>query len=1106
MARDRHALRSRSVRGSAAPVVTQREDRGSDRRHPAGRRSQVLGAALVATALLASVSPPGAPTRARASEPAGEAPPARPSSTITDGEITVGISDLGLLTSLSAEGLRTVDGPIVRLGDGFREAFGLAFETPLGHREIFGSSDGTDWGDRVPVRRVSFEAGPASARAVTRAGAIEIVHEFAFDPDGPYLLASVTVTNHGPTAIRDVFYTREWTGPRIEGFTFPDDLAPRLREAPEYVARSACMFDDLLPGRSAGMRFSYTPKRTERAPSRGVDVPLSLWTNGTWPSGVPVGATNGISFGDYDADGFIDFFACESGNLWRNVGGVDWELAENLDDDLPFTGRRYGASFGDYDNDGLPDIGTEPREGFGGDECFHLLRNLGGSNFVDVATDPAILDDQPCMADAETICWADVDFDADLDMVLPVYPAWAADPGPGNSFLHNLGPTGPGGAYRFSEQVEEAGLDNPPPASARPEGAQFLDTDEDGDLDFYCNGHLYQNRSTFDDPTFEFMTEAGSGIGLSTSLDEGAMFFDYDLDGDQDLFVVYTSAGVVVWESYGDGNFFRGESGIIESPFIGLNLGMSAEDWDNDGDIDFTTRQVFRRNMLVEEGSRRFAVATTSIPGSHITSATPSWGDWNKDGDLDCALGNWLSIGHFYENTIYDDATPAEERRHVRVRVVRDDASFDAGLETEFGAIVEIAAEDDSFRRRKFTTSASGYLNQNEYTLHFALPPDPAPEDPDRDVVFDVSVDFPNDPAIGLWRVDRHVNPVLGNIDLAGLDDREIKVYRSGRVVIDGCDVTPEPARSPVLEATTDGLARPTPTTPLPAPVASLPDFWYGIDFHTDAATEPLLVKEIRIDGQLGAVVDCGGEPIDVALWDVTTSGSPVRVENASFDATTSPRNRRTSIRAFAVLQPDRRYRLVARLDEFRATPISAPVVNGPVTVLGGLAFVDASPCDGTAVDGATRNRNQVYLSLRFASPVGGAWTDLGQGLGGAGGIPTFELEGEPVAGEEVTLRLSGARADARAILVIGREPGCLPAFGGRVVPDPFRLRKGLRTDASGNLELTGRWPASQEPGTPIFVQMLVKDPTAPDRFALSNAVAGLGLPDGIGGASPGSR
>ena len=44
---------------------------------------------------------------------------------------------------------------------------------------------------------------------------------------------------------------------------------------------------------------------------------------------------------------------------------------------LPALGNRHGASAGDYDADGLPDLALEPR-----DDCFYLVKNLGGASFV----------------------------------------------------------------------------------------------------------------------------------------------------------------------------------------------------------------------------------------------------------------------------------------------------------------------------------------------------------------------------------------------------------------------------------------------------------------------------------------------------------------------------------------------------------------------------------------------------------------------------------------------------------------------------------------------------------------------------------------------------
>ena len=76
------------------------------------------------------------------------------------------------------------------------------------------------------------------------------------------------------------------------------------------------------------------------------------------------------------------------------------------------------------------------------------------------------------------------------------------------------------------------------------------------------------------------------------------------------------------------------------------------------------SKQVFRRNMWFEEGQRHFIVATHDLDPDLITSATPGWLDWDRDGDLDTAIGD-ISAAFFYENTLYDAATPADQARRT---------------------------------------------------------------------------------------------------------------------------------------------------------------------------------------------------------------------------------------------------------------------------------------------------------------------------------------------------------------------------------------------------------------------------------------------------------
>ncbi len=870
---------------------------------------------------------------------------------------SVEVDAAGVLVAAPSAGLVTNDGPIVHLSSAPTEWFGVSWSEANTRGDVVGTGRRSDWMNRTPLELSKFERVLDHVRSTTKSESLEVETDVSFDAEGSNLIFAVRLANHGDATFENLRYSREWFAAGEIGWTFPpdDSLAP----TPHGICRRIWSFGELASGASVELAFSYRLDANEKPAA--VDVPLSLWTDASFPTGLTFGQTNGVSWSDYDHDGWPDVFACQARNLWRNVGGQTWTLAANVPLGTP--GLMYGSSFADYDQDGFPDFVAEPR--YGPTNCMRLMRNEQGTGlFRDIAKVPWLVDVTACKIYSETACWGDVDDDGFLDVFLPVYPPWIINPPATNFFYKNLGPVGHIGQYIFHEMSTQAGLDNPP-GTSRPEGAQFADVDDDGDLDLFSNGTLYQNVSTRGSPSFTPLPPTTSGISIFNKLDEGAVFGDYDMDGDLDLFVVYSQTpGVVLWENKGDGTFFQAEAGIIQSPMTGLDLGMSLEDWDNDGDLDLTTRGVFRRNQLMETGTRLFTVATTSIDPTHITSATPAWCDWDHDGDLDCALGNWSSVGHFYRNDLYDASTPAIDRRYVRVRPLRASSTVASGLESEFGARVELhlVTGDDGRRRVKFTASSGGYLNQNDYTLNFGLPTAPS------DLEFDVSVDFPVIAERGTLHIDKRVNPALGDIHLATLTDRQIDVFRDGSVRIGGVLHAPIASESPWLSSTGGGLAKAHDDTPLP-PLAptSFPDAWAVLAIGTPNASAPIHLAELDLDAQLDLPTPCGNASFDVALWDVTDPSNPKLADQDRLSLATSPRNDRSHFFTDFVLQPKHEYRLAARVTALRSSTVAGPSDLGGLAFRGSAVVQESSPCTAASIATVAVDPHSLILSARYA-------------------------------------------------------------------------------------------------------------------------------------------
>ncbi len=387
----------------------------------------------------------------------------------------------------------------------------------------------------------------------------------------------------------------------------------------------------------------------------------------------------GVAAADYDADGDTDLFVANYGPnaLYRNDQGTFAKISAGLAD------PRWGSSAGflDYDLDGDLDLFV--------------------ANYVRYA-----LDDESVCQQGQVRSYCEPS----------VY-----DP-TGDLLYRNDGNT-------FADVTEATGI----ALKGKGLGVALADYDRDGDTDIYVANDgtmnfLYANQhSTFAEvgliagTRYNEHGHADAGMGVD--------FGDYDRDGDADLFVTnFAFETNALYRNDGQGQFAVATQrlGLADPSYRLLGFGTKFFDYDNDGDLDLfaanghvidriaevDSSQTYRQpnQMFRNDAGRRFAdVSATLGPDFQRANAgrATAVADYDDDGDLDLLVTTVAARPRLLRN---DGGNAHHWLQILLVGKIHPDA---------LGTRVEVVA--DGIRQVQERQSGGSYLSSHDPRLHFGL-------------------------------------------------------------------------------------------------------------------------------------------------------------------------------------------------------------------------------------------------------------------------------------------------------------------------------------------------------------------------------------------------
>jgi ASPIC and UnbV/FG-GAP-like repeat len=432
---------------------------------------------------------------------------------------------------------------------------------------------------------------------------------------------------------------------------------------------------------------------------------------------------NGTAVADFDGDGDLDIFIVAKNKddskdektrsrLFRNDNNGAFSdvtnaaglanLFPNEDPTGPnpaLDGVKYGVSWGDYDNDGFPDLF------FTHLYKVLLFRNNGNGTFTDKTIQAGLVKSNSCWNTSAS--WFDFNKDGFLDIYIGNWEKCDYN----TFYLNNGNGTFRNATDKVNGTVKKKRTYMGFPFDMNADGWMDLYVTNDGSVpnDLYIN---VDGNSSFEDAKKYGLDNAGTDMSIGIG--------DYNNDGNFDFFISNINKNAFLKNN---GNNIFSNIAVEKNM---LNTGWAWDnifaDFDLDGDEDLFIVNGFsltgpQKNRyfknLFNEGKDSFLDASDEVGLGDSTIGTSACAfDFDNDGDLDVYVSNNDRASYFYNNpTIKTNQTNAVKWFKIALQGTK--SNRDA-----IGTTITVSTDVGSFHRYY---TGLGFLSQSLQPAHFGL-------------------------------------------------------------------------------------------------------------------------------------------------------------------------------------------------------------------------------------------------------------------------------------------------------------------------------------------------------------------------------------------------